>query len=102
MYIATCAVSCVKLRRNGMNGADYHDQADPDHAAPTELDSALGGVAAINMALLTELGACASTDACKVRGECPAFQTFRPVGISLPLCVKVFTLGHTPKGSHER
>ena len=28
MFIATCAVGCVKLRRSGMNGTGDHDQAD--------------------------------------------------------------------------
>ena len=43
MFIATCAVGCVKLRRSGMNGTGDHDKPDPDHAAPTELGSACGG-----------------------------------------------------------
>jgi len=30
MFIATCAVGGVKLRRSGMNGAGDQDQADPD------------------------------------------------------------------------
>jgi len=43
MFIAACPVGCVKLRRSGMNGAGDHDQAGPDHAAPTELGSAFEG-----------------------------------------------------------
>ena len=30
MFIAMCAVGCVKLRRSGMNRAGDHDPADPD------------------------------------------------------------------------
>jgi hypothetical protein len=30
MFIATCAVGYVKLRRSGMNGAGDYNQADPD------------------------------------------------------------------------
>ena len=43
MFIAAYIRGCLKLRRSGMDGAGDHDQADPDHAAPTELDSAFGG-----------------------------------------------------------
>jgi len=68
MFIAPCAVGCVKLLRSGMNGAGDHDQADPDRAAPPELHSAFGGRRGYKHGAPN--GACpplASADACKVQ-----------------------------------
>jgi len=81
MFIAMCSVGCVKLRRSGMNGAGDHDQADPDRAAPTELDSSFGGPRGYKHGAPN--GAClplASADAGKA-------QVFRlPYTDLLPIC----------------
>ena len=56
-----------------MNGAGNHDQADTDHAAPTELDSAFGDRRIYKHGAPN--GVCpplASADACKLQATSPA------------------------------
>ena len=55
MFIATATVGCIKLRRSGMPGAGDVGDSDLDPAAPTELGWRSEAVAAIDIALLTEL-----------------------------------------------